>query len=136
MPVAKLLVGKKMDKNSQQSVCKVVRKLDMSTSTAYRTLKTKLHLKPYKLHRAQDLTVERKRQSLEFSRWISDENIDPQNTISSDEKWFCLKPHSNRQNTRFWNILNSHKYDDTNKQGAENIKVWVGIVDGRNLPTV
>ena len=57
MPVAKVLVSKEMDKNSQQSVRKVARKLDMSTSTVYRTLKMELHLKPYKFHRAQELTV-------------------------------------------------------------------------------
>ena len=68
--------------------------------------------------------------------WISHENTDRQNIIFSDEKWFCLKPHPNRQNTRFWSMSNPHKYDDTNKQGAEKIMAWAGIVDGRILPIV
>ena len=68
--------------------------------------------------------------------WISDENTDRQNIIFSDEKQFCLKPHPNRQNNRFWSISNPHKYDDTNEQDAEKIMAWTGIVDGRILPIV
>ena len=33
-------------------------------------------------------------------------------------------------------MSNPHKYDDTNKQGAEKIMAWAGIVDGRILPIV
>ena len=42
LQVAGVLVGKEMDTNSQQSVRKVARKLDMSTPTVYRTLEMEL----------------------------------------------------------------------------------------------
>ena len=63
-----MFVGEEMDNNSQQSVRRVARKLDMSTSTVYKTLKMKLHIKPCIFHQAQDLTIEHKRQRLEFLR--------------------------------------------------------------------
>ena len=58
----------------------------------YNTLNTK---RKYQEIRIENMFTE------EQKIWISDENIDPQNIIFSDEKYICLKPHPNRQKNRF-----------------------------------
>ena len=63
-------------------------------------------MKPYKLHRSQELTEDHKKQRYDFCKWIIDEEIDPNKIIFTDEKWFCLSGPSNRQNTRIWSISN------------------------------
>ena len=64
MPVAKVLVGKEIEKNCNNLFVK----LQESLICRCRTLKMKLHIKPCIFHQAQDLTIEHKRQRLEFLR--------------------------------------------------------------------
>ena len=75
--------------------------------TSLREIKKKnLKMKPYKLHRSQELTEDHKKQRYDFCKWIIDEEIDPNKIIFTDEKWFCLSGPSNRQNTRIRSISN------------------------------
>lgn len=136
LPTAKVLIEEELRNQPQTSVRKVARKLDLSFTTTYRTMKNELHVKPFKYHRCQELTEHHKKQRLEFCRWISDNNIDPQKIIFTDEKWFHLQPHPNRQNTRFWSIKNPFAYADSIKQGGQKVMAWAAIVDGRVLPIV
>ena len=61
-------------------------------------------MKPYKLHRSQELTEDHKKQRYDFCKWIIDEEIDPNKIIFTDEKWFCLSGPSNRQKIRILSI--------------------------------
>ena len=135
-PEAKLLVVNELKENPMQSVRKIARKLNFETSTTYNIIKHELKFKPYKLHRCQQLTEDHKSQRVGFCQWFSENNIDAQNVIFTDEKWFTLRPHLNRQNTRFWSIENPYAYDDCIRQGAEKVMCWAAIVDGKVLPLV
>ena len=50
--------------------------------------------------------------------------------ICTDEKWFILCSHLNRQNCRYQSVTNPYQYDDSVKQGAEKVMCWAAIVDG------
>ncbi len=135
-PTAQALIQQEMDQHPQTSIRREARKLDFSYYTTQKTMKHDLKLKPYKLHRCQELTENHKFQRLNFCHWISQTNMDPQKIIFSDEKWFHLRPHHNRQNTRVWSTTNPFLYDDSIKQGSEKVMCWAGVVDGRVLPIV
>ena len=125
-----------MKENSRQSIRNVARKLNFKESTTYRIMRNELKMKPYKLHRCQTLSAEHKTQRVQFCQWFTENAIDPQKVIFSDEKWFCLRPHPNRQNTRVWSVENPYEYDDCIRQGAEKVMCWAAVVDGRVLSLV
>jgi hypothetical protein len=135
-PTAAVLVQEEVRKNPATSIRRISRDLSIPISTTYKIMRSDLHLKPFKYHRSQELTEQHKRQRLEFCHWILASNIDPQKVIFTDEKWFHLKPHPNRQNARYWTIKNPFLYDDSVKQGGEKVMSWAAIVDGRVLPIV
>ena len=91
-------------------------------------------MKPYKLHRSQELTEDHKKQRYDFCKWIIDEEIDPNKIIFTDEKWFCLSGPSNQQNTRIWSISNPFAYEETYCQARDKVLCWTGIVNGKFLP--
>ena len=62
--------------------------------------------------------------------------IDSQDIIFTDEKWFVLRPHPNRQNYRYWSFTNPYQYDDSIKQRAEKVMCWAAIADVRLLRLV
>ena len=90
LAAAKVLVQSELEMESfnQVSVRKVARKLDLSSSTAYRAMKLESKLKPFKFNRSQVLTDDHKRQRVNFSDWILNSNIDEQRVIFTDEKFF------------------------------------------------
>jgi inhibitor of nuclear factor kappa-B kinase subunit alpha len=118
------------------SVQEAARVMNLKQTTTYKIIRNHLKWKPYKFHPAQELTENHMLQRRQFCNWFISENVDPQKIIFSDEKWFSLKPHPNRQNTRHWSITNPHNYEQCYKQGQEKLMCWVGIVDGRVLPIV
>ena len=138
LAAAKDLVQSELDMESsnQVSVRKVARKLDLSFSTTYRAMKLECELKPYKFNRSQVLTDDHKRQRVIFCEWLLNSNIDAQNVIFTDEKFFTLKSSPNRQNTRFWSVENPFVCEESVSQGAEKLMAWAGVINGRILPIV
>ena len=119
-----------------QSIKSISRKLGFSNTTTHRILRQNLKFKPFKTHRCQELTEEHKTQRLTFCRFILQSNINLQNVVFTDEKWFFLRPHPNKQNTRVWSSSNPFRYDDCVKQGAEKVMCFVAIVAGKILPPI
>jgi hypothetical protein len=54
--------------------------------------------------------------------------------IWSDEKWFVKRTSPNRQNERYWSVINPHQYVECANQGDEKVMAWVGLIDGKILP--
>ena len=135
-PQAKALIKTEIERCPQDSVRKVARKLNFSKSFVHQTLRNELKMKPYKFYKSQELTENHKKQRNEFCQWVITCEIDPQKIIFSDEKFFVLRPHPNKQNSRFWSCTNPHLYDDSVKQGAEKTMAWAAVVNGRILPIV
>ena len=135
-PEAKALIKFEFERRPEDSLRNVARKLDFSKTYVHKIAKNELKLKPYKFHKSQELTENHKKQRNEFCEWVVTSKIDPQKIIFSDEKFFVLRPHPNKQNARFWSCTNPHLYDDSLKQGAEKIMAWADMVNGRILPIV
>ena len=93
-------------------------------------------LKPYKFHKSQLLTDDHKKQRAKFCKWLLSSEIDVQNVIFTDEKFFTLKSSPNRQNTRFWCLENPYVLEESVTQGAEKLMCWAGVINGRILPIV
>lgn len=135
-PEAQQLIQREVDENPMKSIRQIAKKLDFGKTTTNEILRDQLKLKPYKLHRCQELSEDHKNQRSVFCNWILDNNIDPHKIIFTDEKWFLLHPHPNRQNTRIWSAQNPYQYDDCMKQGAEKVMCWAAIIEGKILPPV
>ena len=92
---------------------------------------------PYKMSLGQTLTKAHKAGRLAFCQWlISQPKGFVQNIFWSDEKWFMLNQHPNKQNTRYWGITNPHLMADVKNQGDSKIMAFVVIIDGRILPVI
>ena len=102
-------------------------------------LKKKIKMKPYKFSLAQALTAAHKAKRYDFCQWLlslpNPENF-VQLIIFSDEKWFHLTQHPNRQNTRVWAHANPHAVSDTKVQGCAKIQAFVYVVDGKVYPVI
>ena len=113
------------------------RNLQIPEETIRRILKKKIRMKPYKPAILQSLTEAHKTQRLEFCRWIleQDEEI-IHSIIWSDEKWFHLSQHPNKQNFRYWSINNPYFFLDSKTQGGAKIMAFVLVVCGVVLPVI
>ena len=87
--------------SSQISVHKVAQKLNFSPCTVYKAMKFVCKLKPYKFLKSQLLLDDDKKHRPKFCNWLLSSEIDVQNVIFTDEKFFTQKFSPNRQNTRF-----------------------------------
>ena len=133
-PEAQQLVTEVIQQHPTNSIRQIAKRLDFTTSTTHKILRKQLKMKPYKFHKCQELSEDHKSQRLNFCSWMIDSNIEPQKIIFTDEKWFLLRPHPNRQNSRIWSIQNPYKYEDCVKQGGEKVVCWAAIINGRVLP--
>lgn len=132
-PEAKQLVKGEIQQHPTDSIRQIARRLDFGVFTTHQILTKHLKMKPYKYHKCQELNETHKNQRLTFCSWVSDSNIDPQKIIFTDEKWFMLTLHPNKQNSRYWSVTNPYRYEDCVKQGGQKVMCWAGIINGRVL---
>ena len=89
------------DRNKTKTISSAARDLEMAQFKVWKILRQSLKWKPYKERPVQPLTDQDKLCRLqachEFVN-ITDYELDQ--IIWSDEKWFTLLPHTNRQNSR------------------------------------
>jgi inhibitor of nuclear factor kappa-B kinase subunit alpha len=120
--------------NPRASIRSAANVLQLSCSSLRNILKHELKMQPYKLHRSQELSNDHKQQRVKFCHWVTEEEIDPQMIIFTDEKWFYMNSAPNRQNSRYWSTKNPYVYEECYNQGKAKIMCWTGIVDGKVLP--
>ena len=112
-------------------------KLDIPYQTISWILKNKLKMTPYKMSLGQVLTAAHKEQRLAFCQWLLEQPLDFEQIVCwSDEKWYHLTQHPNRQNVRFWSVANPHFHGNLKSQGCAKIMAFVIIVDGKVLPVI
>lgn len=103
-PVANQLVQLEEEDNPMQSIRRNAKKLNSGKQTTNEILRNDLQKEPYQSHRGQELTEDHKNQGLVFCQWILQNIIDLHKIIFTDEHWFHLHPHPNRQNTNIWRV--------------------------------
>ena len=111
------------------------RALGLSKSMIWRILRKVLKWKSYREREVQPLTDEHRAKRRVFCRKMKGMGEGfPRQVIFSDEKWFSLVPHPNRQNTRIWAPCQPNKTNECRVQGASKVMAWVGVVGNKVLP--
>ena len=97
----------------------------MSIKTTWLIMRKKLNMYPYKPKNTQPLTQQHKNQRMVFSDWIIEktpEFID--NVIWSDEKLWEEKIQPNKQNERYWAVVDHEVEVECRVQGGNKIMFW------------
>ena len=111
------------------------RALGLSVMTIWRILKIELKWRSYREREVQPLTDQHRFQRRSFCRKMKEMGEQfPKQIIFSDEKWFSLVPHPNRQNTRIWAPFQPNRTNECRVQGATKVMAWVGVVGKKVLP--
>ena len=111
------------------------RDLGMKVTTIWRILRKELNWKSYKERHVQQLSQRHKIQRMAFCKKMEEMGEQfPRQIIFSDEKWFTLVPHPNKQNTRIWSPCQPNRMRECRVQGAKKVMAWVGVVGNKVLP--
>jgi inhibitor of nuclear factor kappa-B kinase subunit alpha len=111
----------------------LARHFHVSQATIQRTLGHDLHLKAYKLQKAQALTLQSRQKRLVRSRALNQRftDMEAQRIVFSDEKLFCMEEAQNAQNCRIYAL---HIRDIPHEmtiisrwQKPGNVMVWAGV---------
>ncbi len=128
-------VNEIIEKAPKKTITEISEEVGLSKTSAWRILRVKLGLKPYRFTLAQELTEEKKEARLEFCQWIREQGPTfPRRIIFGDEKWFCLHQKPNRQNNRIWSLERPDHVEEVNVQGDIKVMALAIIVDRRVLP--
>jgi len=136
------LIWQRLQRNPRRSARKIARDMGILPRSVRRILKTKLHTKPYKLRKVQDLTARQKNVRLQRAKLLKRRNAggDLGDIVFSDEKLFTIQQSYNNQNDRIWvknkAACDSELFRGKRKQGAQSIMVWAGITETGRTPLV
>ena len=96
-------------------------------------LRKKLKLYPYKQHDVLDLSDRKKEGRVEFCTWVLEQlTNDPdflQMILFSDEKKFEERTRPNRQNERYWGLVDPLVMDKNRVQGGRSLICWTGLIN-------
>ena len=126
-----ILVRQMVEANPKVSIRQISSQLDISTQTAWVIIRKKLKMFPYKPKTTQPLTLQHKKQRIAFSDWViqkSPEFMD--NVIWSDEKLWEEKVRPNRQNERYWGLVDPEVEVDCRVQGGKKVMCWGAVING------
>jgi hypothetical protein len=114
------------------SIRQMVMELDLTKTTVWRILRQKLHLYPYKAKTVVPLTQQHKVARVEFSRWLlrQEENF-CQSVVWSDEKMWEEKTRPNKQNERYWGLVDPEVEDECRVVGGKKVMCWGALVNGK-----
>ena len=111
------------------------RALGLSVWTIWTILRKVLKWRSYRERHVQPLSETHKAQRRTFCRKMKEMGDQfPKQIIFSDEKWFELVPHPNKQNTRTWAPCQPDKVRECRVQGGSKVMAWVGVVGKKVLP--
>lgn len=100
-------------RSPQKSVRRAARQLNMPSTSVWRVLRRRLHMKPYKIQLLQALRRGDKERRVEFCRFVlgkmeDDDSFVPR-LVFSDEATFHLNGKVNRHNVRIWGTEQPHE---------------------------
>jgi len=135
-------IRKRLRRNPGQSLGKVAKMTGISATSVRRIAKRNLGLKPYKIHKAHELTVTQKKNRLLRSKQLLQRaaNGEFKKTVFTDEKIFTVQQVLNKQNDRVWaaskSSCDSKKFQASRRQGPPSVMVWAGITQDGRTPLV
>ena len=118
-----------MERKEQVSLRDVSSFVGISMSVAWKIMRKHLAYKPYKPKSVAPLTAKHISDRIRFCTWLLEQPVDFANRcLWSDEKWFHLKQHPNKQNERYWAPFDPEIETECRVQGGEKVMCWAGIV--------
>lgn len=133
-------VRKRLARNDEVTARSLARDLNVSVFSIRKIVEEKLHLKPFKRFRSQELTTLQRDKRLQRGRKLlrMRRKGELPNLVFSDEKTFCIEHFVNRQNDRKWlKGRASDHFDElrvTRRQGADQVMVWAAISENGRSP--
>ncbi|XP_017478987.1 PREDICTED: uncharacterized protein LOC108368613 [Rhagoletis zephyria] len=133
------IIKKRVQRNSRLSMRKIARETGIGRETVRLIAKKELHIKPYKIPRAQLLTDENKKVRLERCRQILRRaaNARWDKILFTDEKLCTIEQVHSRQNDRIWSAQapgSSHIIE--HRQNLKSVMVWAGICSSGKTPLI
>ena len=118
--------------NRQISLNLLSQQLDISSKSAHTILKKKLSMHPYKMQICQKLHEGDFERRVAFCEWFLQKYADNSNfnqtLILSDEAHFELNGCVNKQNIRFWEILQKFRFIQKESQcGVESMSIGLSV---------
>lgn len=124
------LVREFFEENSQYSIRRAAKAMNMAKSSVQRVLRKKIKVYPYKIQMFQELTEfdmgRRDQFAFRLDGWIRRGKLDPNKIWFSDESHFWLSGYVNKQNYRFWAKENPRFFRTTEMKPVR-VTVWCAI---------
>ena len=129
------LIRQMLEDDNSLSINRIAREVGIDKKTVWILLRKKLRLYPYKQHDVLDLNDRKKEARVEFCTWVLEQLAnDPdflQMVLFSDEKKFEERTRPNKQNERYWGIVDPLVMDKNRVQGGRSLMCWTGLINGQ-----
>lgn len=133
-------IRERVRRDPRVSMRKVARDTGINDRSVRRIAKEDLHLKPYKLHKAQLLTAQNKLVRLERCRQLLASHANPRrwpSILFTDEKLFTIEQFHNHQNDRIWSADSPGSSGIVeHRQNPKAVMVWAGICATGKTPLI
>ena len=125
------VIRDRMEGDPTTSIRKLSSEMSLGHATVWRILRKDLKMYPYKPKNVQPLTEAHKAGRLEFSRWLLDQPEEfADYVLWSDEKMLEEKIRPNKQNERYWGVVDPEIEEECRVQGGKKIMCWAGLIHG------
>ena len=113
------------------SISEIALQVEVCEETVRLIITKNLKMHCFKSHNVVPLSDAHKERRTDFCHWIKAQPMGfPNLVIWSDEKTFEERTRPNRQNERYWGVVNPHVTDENRVQGGRKVMCWAGIIDG------
>jgi inhibitor of nuclear factor kappa-B kinase subunit alpha len=133
-------IKNRLKKNPRLSTRKLAKTIKISRQSVRRIIKNELHMKSYKLKKAQLLTEKAKNIRLERAKLLKTRFSanKHRSILFSDEKLFTIEQNHNRQNDRIWSQEEPSIQDRVvaRSQNPKSVMVWAGITYDGKTPLI
>ena len=129
------LIRQMIEDDNSLSINRIAREVGIDRKTVWLILRKKLKLYPYKQHDVLNLNDRKKEARVEFCTWVLEQLAnDPdflQMVLFSDEKKFEERTRPNKQNERYWGMVDPLVMDKNRVQGGRSLMCWTGLINGQ-----
>ena len=121
-----------MESKPRISIREISAELEISQTSVWRLLRINLKMYPYKPKNVQPLTARHKTDRVSFSQWITQQPEGfTDKVIWSDEKLWQEKTKPNKQNERYWAVVDPMVEEECREQGGRKVMSWAGLINGQ-----
>lgn len=133
-------IKSRIQRNPRTSTRKLAKSTGISKSSTHRILKNVLHLKAYKLKKANALDDNNKATRLDRCKAMKRRfaNGRHRSILFSDEKIFTIEQAYNSQNDRIWSLEAPTQEERivSRKQKPKSVMIWAGVTHNGKTPLV